>query len=692
MRIERWRIRSIKHHHYLFAAEYYEKALKKSPKPGDIMIQIAKSYHKVNQIEESEQWFVKAQQHQGEFTNEDVFVFAQVLVMMKKKEQADILLERFLRHDADNAVVKKMLNDVRNSKKYYQDSSAFAVQSLSVNTADPEFGPAYYKDGLIFASARREGTFKKKSHWDNSPFINLYYAPKAGENFGEVALFENELNTRYHDGPAVFYAGQTRMILNRNQRFKVEGREKVYEWRPGLYDVVFDSAKSSWVASPLPFNNAEFSYLHPSISEDGNILYFASDMPGGYGGTDLYKVVRSHGVWGNLINLGASVNTQEDEAFPFMIDNTLYFTSNGHGGLGGLDIYKSEILPQGFTEPVNLGYPINTTADDFSLITDPGQRNGYFASSRNGNDDLFSFQKLSNNQVLAMGIVKNSQEEIVEGYKATVTNRNTGAKVSVQKDRGGMSFLAERGQTYDITVEHDNYQTAQQDLNIPLRGPETEKFTVILRNKEDLTAKLLVVDTDKGTSKAYVKNGETLNEITEKDNQLFIQTPAGSEYLAKGNLANIRRDPSPVLKELGLKKSDRTNLRNIYFDFDKANLDKEDEAYLKEVANILVHDPSLKLLVAGHADDRGSEAYNIKLSRRRVQVVSKFLISRGIKKDRIIEKAYGESLPVVPCFSGDCSEDDHQKNRRAEFVMKHDNAEAMAPISSKPTRQVDRRN
>ena len=154
----------------------------------------------------------------------------------------------------------------------------------------------------------------------------------------------------------------------------------------------------SW---PLPFNNPAYSYLHPSISEDGNVLYFASDKPGGYGGTDIYRAVANHSGFGaHPINLGPVVNTTEDEAFPFFIENTLYFTSNGHGGLGGLDIFRSEQANGEFTPPINLAYPINSTADDFSLVTAPDQRNGYFASSRTGNDDLFSFQKLSVNQVL----------------------------------------------------------------------------------------------------------------------------------------------------------------------------------------------------------------------------------------------------------------------------------------------------
>ena len=145
----------------------------------------------------------------------------------------------------------------------------------------------------------------------------------------------------------------------------------------------------------------------------------------------------------------------------------------------------------------------------------------------------------------------------------------------------------------------------------------------------------------------------------------------------------MRTDPSPLLKELGIKKSDRTNLRNIYFEFDKANLDREDITYLNEVKNILEHDPSLKLVVAGHADDRGDDNYNIELSKRRVQAVTKYLIGKGILKNRIIQRAYGESLPVVPCYAVDCSEDDHQKNRRAEFVLRHNSTQNSTSSLSK---------
>ncbi len=675
------------HHHYQVATDYYIKALKKSPHQGNIMLQLAKCYYKINRMAESEKWFINAQRNKGSFSTKDYYEFAQVLIMLKKRHQADTLLEHVLKQDLNNSLARKALEDLRNFKQYYHDSSAFSVVRLPINTQESEFAPAYYKESIVFTSSRHEGAFKKKSHWDNSPFLNLYYANKTpGQRFGEPTLFEDELNTRHHDGPAMFYSQYQKMIINRNQRVEVEGRENVFEWRPGLYDARFDAAKSSWEVTPLPFNDPAYSFLHPSISEDGSVLYFVSDKPGGFGGTDIYRTTRTNGVWGPIVNLGPVVNSTEDEAFPFFIGNTLYFTSNGHGGLGGLDLFKCEQSADGFTTPVNLGYPINSTADDFSLITNLEQRNGYLASSRNGNDDIFSFQMLSNNDVLAMGRVTNILGELVSGHRATVIDKNTGDTLSTETTKGNLTFLGERGKAYDISVEHENYQTASQELRIPLNGPETEKFSIILKNKvEGIESELLVLDTEQGTSKMYITSGKSLTEITEKDSLLYLKTPKGNEYLTKGNLSNIRTDPSPVLEKLGLEKSDRTNLRNIYFDFDMATLDEEDKVYLDQVKMILEHDRSLKLLIAGHADDRGDEDYNIRLSQRRVQVVTKYLASQGISKDRIIQKAYGESLPVVPCYAVDCSEEDHQKNRRAEFVLRNDNVHTSAPRFSNTT-------
>lgn len=943
------------HHHYQSAIEFYTKALNKSPEPGAIMLQLARCYLRTNQPAEAEKWFIEASANKATFTMEDYYLYARALVTLKKRSQADELLEHVVRTDPNSQQARKALSDLRDFEKYYKDSTSIEIDTLSINTSVAEFGPAYYKEGIVFTSARMEGILRKKYHWDNTHFLNLYYSPKAnGKDLSTPQLFERDLNTSYHEGPAMFYDQYRKMILNRNQTVTVEGREDVYERRLALYDAVIDEGKATWKVTPLPFNDAAYSLAHPCISEDGNTLYFISDQVGGYGGTDIYRVVRTNGTWGKPFNLGPVVNSAENETFPFFIDKTLYFSSTGHGGLGGLDLFQSIQTVNGFSPPENLGYPMNSTADDFSFITKSDQRSGYFASSRAGNDDLFYFEKPSqevdviaqvydsltktpivdaqvqlitstgtdstpradshgnytftvpvelpyvivatqadkigmvsdisdnpnthqiiatidtsrvacigfiqndegqpknaavisildettgqkieypgdtsqitfmgekghqyqvdvqghdgtkashkvviglndkdpkiwtmilpdaalldmaarvfrgdDNQplananvkvitfgeieqelitdangmvdfklkegtafeivgtkdnlkgstsgmaergktdkasmiipvplygsdsvksVLALGLVTDTKGDPIEGYKATVSNKKTGENIPAETKDGLLTFKGKPGESYNISVSHDDYLPTLQDLTLPDNGPDIHKFTVILEEKpksnekkvlpvalaaiestkiaEDIKAgksSLLVVDTDKGTSKVYIQTGETLSEITERDSLLYRETPRGNEFLGKGMLYGLRTDPSSVLKGLG--KTDLTKLRNIYFDFDKSDLDPEDEKYLLSVKRILELDLTSRLIIAGHADDRGTNDYNIKLSQRRVQAVSSYLIAAGIPKDRIVLKAYGETLPVVPCHGADCSEEEHQKNRRAEFVL-----------------------
>ncbi len=938
------------HHHYQSGIDYYQKALKKAPDPGSIMLQIANGYTRINMPEEAEKWFIEARANNAVFSVGDYYQYARVLVTLKKRNQADALLEHVVNTDPNSYQARKALSDLRDFEKYYQDSLKISVDTLSINSSVAEFAPAYFKDGIVFSSARSEGPLRKKYHWDNSHFLNLYISPVLTKTqLGSPQVFEKDLNTRHHEGPAMFYGQYKKMILNRNQTVTVEGREDVFERKLALYDVYLDEGKNTWKATPLPFNDPAYSFAHPSISEDGSTLYFISDMPGGYGGTDIYRVVRTNGVWGKPFNLGPVVNSAENEVFPFFVGKTLYFASNGHGGLGGLDIFECTQTVNGFSPPVNMGYPMNSTADDFSLITRMDQRSGYFASARKGDDDLFYFEKpeekinilahiydsltqeplsganihiitssgndstlnadtngdfsftlpeetayviigtqdnrigivsdvadhskkhripaygdtsriacigfienqdglpkkaslisivdettgekidypgdqsqisflgekghnykidiqddgghqashrveiglndkdpkvfkmilpdalpldmsarvfrgddnqpLANanvkvitfgdkdqelttddkgivdfklkegttflivgskddlsgmtsgiatlgvndkasqtiplplygdrsNGVTAIGLVTNRSGDPVDAFKAVVTNKKTGQTIPVNTEKGLLTFKGNHGDAYNISVSHDDYQTTLQEVILPENGPEIHKFTVILEDKPNTEKKLplvsrqsniiadniksgkselLSLDTDKGTSKMYIQTGKTLSEITERDSLLYHETPRGNEYLGKGLLSKLRTNPSSVLQ--GLQKSDVTKLRNIYFDFDKADLDPADETYLLQVKSILDLDRTSKLIIAGHADDRGTDEYNIKLSQRRVQSVSKFLIAAGIPKERIVLRAYGETLPVVPCHGEDCSEEQHQKNRRAEFVL-----------------------
>jgi outer membrane protein OmpA-like peptidoglycan-associated protein/myo-inositol-hexaphosphate 3-phosphohydrolase len=383
-----------RHHHYSIAADYYQKAIKNSKTPATVMLQVAKCYQKVNDLPQSEQWFAKAKKGGAVFSPEDTYQYARVLMTLQKRSEAEAVLTELLAKDPNALLVRRALMDVTHFEQYYEDSTRYEVVSLPINTPVSEFAPAFYKDGIVFSAAQQENFAKKKYHWDNSHYLNLYYSSRKDGQLQKPVLFEKQLNTRFHDGPAAFYDNYEKMIVNRNQPVKAVGKQDTWVWHLSLFDAQRSATeKSGWVVTPLPFDQPPYSAAHPAVSEDGNTLFFVSDKPGGYGGTDIYRSTRVKGVWTEPFNLGPTVNSIGNEVFPFFVNQTLYFASNGQGGLGGLDIFKSEYTVNGFAPPQNLGYPVNTTADDFSFITTGDQYTGYFASARNGNDDLFSFKK-----------------------------------------------------------------------------------------------------------------------------------------------------------------------------------------------------------------------------------------------------------------------------------------------------------
>jgi outer membrane protein OmpA-like peptidoglycan-associated protein/tetratricopeptide (TPR) repeat protein len=382
------------HHNYQHAADYFQKALKNSANTADIMLHVGRCYNKLNRIQEAEIWFRKADENNAEFTNDDMIQYIQVLMMSKKRKEAETMVASHLKNDPQSLLAKQLLDDLRNYDKYLADSLAYDIKPLSINTSQSEFAPAFHKSGIVFSASKQRGMLKKKYHWDNSHFLNLYYSQQiSAANFKEPVLLEDKLNARFHDGPVSFYKGGERMIITRNHHTPTPGKKNSFVWHLALFDAYHEEGKQEWTLSLLPFNEQGASQAHPAISEDGTVLYFISDRPGGYGGTDIYRIVSVNGVWGKPFNLGPAVNTPGNEVFPFFVNNTLYFASNGHGGLGGLDIFSSMQTVNGFAKPVNMGYPINTHLDDFSFITSSDEQSGFFASTRDGNDDLFMFSK-----------------------------------------------------------------------------------------------------------------------------------------------------------------------------------------------------------------------------------------------------------------------------------------------------------
>src|SRR5688572_16667867 len=443
-------------HHFRYAAKYYEKALKSAPDGGSIMIKLARCYGKLNETDNSLLWYSAAKNNRAIFNNDDIYQYAQVLAMGEQRSSAKSVLQELIEKDPYARKEREFLEDLSNYEKYYQDSASYRVKSLSINTLVAEFAPAFYKDGIVYASATPENAVKPKYHWDNSHFLNLLHSKITDNKFQQPSFFEHDLNTKYHDGPAVFYNNFNKMIVNRNQKGVVSNAGGRDVWHMALLDATYVPANDSWQVEPLPFDEAPYSFLHPNISEDGTTLYFVSDKPGGYGGTDIYRSVRVNGTWTEPFNLGPVVNSSDNEVFPFFDGTTLYFASRGHGGLGGLDIYSATLIVNGFAPPENLGSPINSPKDDFSFIISKDQRTGYLASSRNGNDDLFSFEKVLAKVPLLVHTFDGTTR-IPLGAATVQIISATSEDLSLTSDSGGnFGFSLPEGTDYIIVVSKED--------------------------------------------------------------------------------------------------------------------------------------------------------------------------------------------------------------------------------------------
>jgi len=279
-----------RHHSYHDAAIFYGKALKKASHPGNLMLQIAKCYTNMNKIHDAEQWFQKAKTNGAIFSPADAYQYAHILMMVKKREEAVAALQALLQRNPDEPLVKNMLNDILNYKIYYKDSARYSIHVLNINSPMAEFSPAFYKDGLVFSSAQPQDFTKSKYHWDNTHFLNLYYSAQIDrDNFVKPVEFDKKLDTRFHDGPATFYADGERMIINRNEQHALGAKKGSSIWHLSLYEAKRDNPKKEWEFTLLPFNEPPYSFAHPAISPDGTVLYFVSNRPGGYGGNDIYR-------------------------------------------------------------------------------------------------------------------------------------------------------------------------------------------------------------------------------------------------------------------------------------------------------------------------------------------------------------------------------------------------------------------
>ncbi|MEI6865058.1 OmpA family protein [Flavicella sp.] len=513
------------------------------------------------------------------------------------------------------------------------------VKNININTKNQDFGMIQYSDSLVLFSSSRKDRSIKNPKWggNNQPYLGLYTAKLRHDGtFDSVVKFSHKINTKYHDANLVFSKDGSTVYFSRSNYFKGKYvTDSIGQNLIQLYKAVKNSV-GEWEVLPMPFNSRNYQTGHPSLSTDQTKLYFISDMPGGYGETDVYIVdIHKDGTYGTPKNLGPNVNTKGKEMFPYAWKNELYFSSDGYAiGLGGLDIYKVDLEDHFPTESVvNLGRPLNSYSDDFGISFNKTKNSGYFSSNRpggKGDDDIYTFER--------------SCQQIIKGI---TQERETEVDTTTRIKR----YTKEQGSIYMSEIA----RVVLDSTTVYLFDDKNLKLDSVLTNAKGEFQ--FIVD----CSKHYIILAE--KEHFEADELVFTTLENNNETIS----ANLYLTPPDIINNLDELM---IRIKPIYFKFDKSDVRPESIKHLQKVVNVMKKHPHIKVDIKAHTDSRGKADYNLKLSDRRAGVVRVWIIQNGINGDRITSQGYGESKLLNECSDGiECTDEQHQKNRRVEFVI-----------------------
>ncbi|MBK8352505.1 MAG: OmpA family protein [Saprospirales bacterium] len=651
-----------------------------------------------------------------------ILSYAQMLQAIGKIDDAKFYYSRCLQEDSTNIIAINQLNACNTYSNFLLSKDRYDIKNLAFNSPGYDFSPTIYKDGLIFASSRDSSKAIQRVHtWTGTTFFDLYFIKGTKTNFEKnPSVIKKDGSTKYHEG-VVAITPEGKVYFTRNNFIngkKKNSADKITKQK--MYVSTIDGQKFEQDLE-FEFDNNEYNIGHPSVTTDGKTMFFVSDMPNGFGGKDIYYTTLENGKWVQPTNLGADLNTIGNEMFPIISEDglTLYFSSNGHSGMGGLDIFKSKKLADGtWTQPKNMGAPLNSSYDDFSLIFAADKTTGYFTSNRpdgHGLDDIYSFTDYG---IDLEGIVVDSITKLPicnSNVQMNASGNPEGKKTT--KCDGYFEFSVLRNMDYCFDVNADDYfpnnsicattkniQPGQKVfVRIPLLQEKPAGLTVqVIDKKTKLpidSASIILADKCDGTIQTSVADKEGKSCFKVKCNCDFEAIGNARGYLPSQTYANTKdkceklvkcgqpigevviveldkliiknNEPELVMpKGYNIDSNGYIELKDIYYDFDKWYIRKESETELYKLLSFLIFNPDAIVEIASHTDARAPFDYNIKLSQRRAQSVVNWLADKGITRDRMQPKGYGETKLRNNCADDvKCSEDEHQRNRRTEFKV-----------------------
>ena len=606
---------------YIDATKTYERIANKGYKSADMFQKIANAYYFNAELDKAAKWYGELFAMNTELQPEYNFRYAQCLKAVGDYKKADEMMAIFNKNASED-LRGKIFKDKQNyMDEIKANSGRYNIEDAGINSQYSDYGSAFSGTKLVFTSSRDTGSFSQKKHkWTNQYFTNMYSSEPTPEGALDTPeKFAKNVNSKFHEATAVFTKDGNTMYFTRNNfNNGTKGKDANKITLLKIYKATL--IENRWQkATELPFNSDSYSVAHPMLSPDEKTLYFASDMPGTNGQSDLWKVsISGDGSFGTPENLGTAVNTEGRETFPMITDeNELYFATDGHPGLGGLDIFMARMNPDGsFQSPMNIGAPGNSPKDDFAYLIDTKTRKGFLSSNRDGGkgfDDIYKFletRKLVCEQELSGIVTDLETSEILPNTKVTLFDEKFNKLEEVTSDdKGFYKFKSvECGKAYYVRAEKEKYDTKEQRITI-------SKTT----GKTDLPIQL----------------EKTVKPVTVGDD---------------------------LAKAFGIKI--------IYFDLDKWNIRPDAALELEKILDVMKQYPTMKIDVRSHTDSRQTHKYNEKLSDRRAKSTMEWLAKNGVEMSRLTGKGYGETQLVNKCADGvKCSEEEHQANRRSEFII-----------------------
>lgn len=690
---------------YARASELYRTAAELGAVNEHVTKRLAQCSMMLGDMVEAERWYAVVVKFLNREPN-DLYNYAQALKGNGRYEEAEIWMDRYL--DAVRGEGAPARSNITGyARKFTMDAGRFKLIPLAVNTSYDELGAAWLgKDHVLFSSSRKEPLIiERRAAWNNQPFLDLYKARVTSTgSLEEPVLLPGNVNSRFHEGPATASTDGSFIWFTRNNYWKGRSqRSQRGVSRLGIFKG--EERDSAYMESErFLFNNPEVSVAHPALSPSGRKLLFVSDMPGGYGGTDLYQCEWQDGQWSEPVNLGPAINTAHDEAYPFMAaDGTLYFASNGHPGLGGFDIYMAtKGVDSGFAGAMNIGSPVNGTHDDFGFIIDPLNKHGFFTSNRPGGmggDDIYGFEMLAplEERYLCAGVVIDQEHETPAIGAEVLLYDDAGKLVDQMATdaKGEYSFPVRKGVTYKIVARMEGRFDGEQhvstedierrqiitrdiplvpDAGIWLRGTLREKGQAgFVAGAKVSVVNLTTFHTEErmsgegGDFSLRLPGNEEFEVLIEKPGFFSMSVPISTIGMRHGiiDLGAARAlDLEAVLIDRPIA------LRHIRWAQSGTQLDPAARAELDLLAERLGVNPTVTIEVGVHSDARGDLAKETTLSQQRADAIAAYLISKGVPKDRVRAKGYGASRLMNHCAPGvQCSEEEHAANRRSEYTV-----------------------